>query len=121
MNLLAPASIFPHACVVILLHAQAALGFSTISSMPSSTMTMTMTMTMPAPTPLIPPRFDNFCEQTVGTWSSINSGSGCTSNVKLGTVGDVEEVMRSCGGAVQGIREVAIPIETETSHVSYIF
>lgn len=46
-------------------------------------------------TPMVPPRFDNFGEQLVGTWS--NGGV---------VVGDVEEVMRSCGGAVQGIREV---------------
>lgn len=50
-------------------------------------------------TPTIPPRFDDVVEHLVGTWS----------NPKTGTVyGTVEEVMRSCGGAIQGMREVPI-------------
>ncbi len=49
--------------------------------------------------PVIPPRFDNFCEQIVGAW-----GTPVDSHTLF--LGEVEEVMRSCGGAVQGIREV---------------
>ena len=50
-------------------------------------------------TPITPPRFDDVIEHLVGTWS----------NPKTGTVyGTVEEVMRSCGGAIQGMREVPI-------------
>lgn len=49
-------------------------------------------------TPCAAPRFDAFSEQLVCSW--------------IGPSGDdrvpVEEVMRSCGGAVQGIREQAV-------------
>ena len=49
--------------------------------------------------PMIPPRFDNFCEQVVGAWS-------IPSDPKPQLVGEIEEVMRSCGGAVQGVRDI---------------
>ena len=58
--------------------------------------------------PIVPPRFDNFCEQVIGTW-------GTSSNSKTKHVGDVEEVMRSCGGAVQGIREVPIIVDSSSA------
>ena len=52
---------------------------------------------------MIPPRFDTFSEQLLGTWSKChpyeipqsNEGSDDDGMV----VGCVEEVMRSCGGA----------------------
>jgi len=48
--------------------------------------------------PIIAPRFDLFCEKIVGPWSEDRSDGGAAKNV--------EEVMCSCGGAVQGIREI---------------
>ena len=54
---------------------------------------------VPAP----PPRFDAFLERILGPWHQNDGGPDV-----LGTAGEVEEVMRSCGGAVQGIREIAI-------------
>jgi hypothetical protein len=69
-------------------------------------------------TPCPAPRFDDFCEALVGKWgylrrdSTIDSGGArnytqsdgidCEDALAIGTV---EEVMRSCGGAVQGVRE----------------
>ncbi len=58
--------------------------------------------------PIVPPRFDNFCEQVIGAW-------GISSNSETKYVGDVEEVMRSCGGAVQGIREVPQIVDSSSS------
>jgi len=49
-----------------------------------------------------PPRFDVFGESLVGKWA-IDGGT-TPGRVR---VASVEEVMRSCGGAVQGIREPA--------------
>ena len=46
-----------------------------------------------------PPRFDTFSDKLLGGWKWNDNDS---ENTKKGTV---EEVMRSCGGAVQGIRE----------------
>ena len=73
-----------------------------------------------------PPRFDDFSESLVGAWTiqelgsdSNNNNNDENNNHNEGTavatvvvdaadlVADVEEVMRSCGGAVQGIREPA--------------
>ena len=42
------------------------------------------------------PRFDAFCDNLVGPWVRIQDGRTFP----------VEEVMRSCGGAVQGVREM---------------
>jgi hypothetical protein len=53
--------------------------------------------------PAMPPRFDNFCEQVVGSWGRY----GSPIESKINSVGDVEEVMRACGGAVQGIKEIS--------------
>ena len=47
--------------------------------------------------PAAAPRFDTFCEQIVGRWVQRD-----------GAVFDVEEVMRACGGAVQGVKEGAL-------------
>lgn len=47
------------------------------------------------------PRFDTFHDNIVGCW--LTSGTGETV--------EVEAVMRSCGGAVQGIREMALSSE----------
>ena len=52
-------------------------------------------------TPAVAPRFDVFCEKIVGSWQV-----GVDQEPR-----SVEEVMRSCGGAVQGIREVLIDPE----------
>jgi len=57
--------------------------------------------------PTMPPRFDNFCEQVVGSW-------GVAIDSEIENVREVEEVMRSCGGAVQGIKEVSL-IDDSTS------
>ena len=54
--------------------------------------------------PFAAPRFDIFSEQLVCSW---NAGSSEDNKVA------VEEVMRSCGGAVQGIREQAVAWEDE--------
>ena len=43
--------------------------------------------------PCAPPRFDVFCDKIVGSWQTPDGTQS------------VEEVMRSCGGAVQGIRD----------------
>ena len=53
-----------------------------------------------------PPRFDTFGDLLVGKWAieTTNKDDTITSNA---FVAEVEEVMRSCGGAVQGIREPA--------------
>ncbi|KAG7364849.1 hypothetical protein IV203_038052 [Nitzschia inconspicua] len=45
------------------------------------------------------PRFDEFSEKLLGEWSSWHDG-------ETAVTGSVQEVMRSCGGAVQGVREV---------------
>ncbi len=47
----------------------------------------------------VPPRFDVFGESLVGRWAIDGE------TMSQVTVAAVEEVMRSCGGAVQGIRE----------------
>ena len=43
-----------------------------------------------------PPRFDNFLDSILGSWKTDSDD----------TVRNVEEVMRSCGGAVQGVKEI---------------
>ncbi|CAB9512144.1 expressed unknown protein [Seminavis robusta] len=53
------------------------------------------------------PRFDTFSEKLVGTWKWQDS----TGTDREEAVG---EVMRSCGGAVQGIREIPSLLATET-------
>jgi hypothetical protein len=51
--------------------------------------------------PCSPPRFDTFCEKLSGSWKYSNDVDG----TDMHHIHAVEEVMRSCGGAVQGIRE----------------
>jgi hypothetical protein len=58
--------------------------------------------------PIIPPRFDNFCEEVVGAWGIPQKSQNLF-------IGEVEEVMRSCGGAVQGIREVPQEVHVDSS------
>jgi hypothetical protein len=48
--------------------------------------------------PCVPPRFDDFSDKLVGKWVALNTYPREIS-------GSIEEVMRSCGGAIQGIRE----------------
>lgn len=52
--------------------------------------------------PAAPPRFDVFCETIVGSWMTPIGADDSTSKPQ-----SVDEVMRSCGGAVQGIKEMA--------------
>lgn len=57
-----------------------------------------------------PPRFDTFAEKMVARWGVADT------NFQT-----VEEVMRSCGGAVQGIREVPfLSTEAETVQGPYL-
>lgn len=58
--------------------------------------------------PAASPRFDVFAERVLGQWSSSSNGSGDTNRGNQGLPLEVTEVMRSCGGAVQGVREVAL-------------
>merc|ERR1711966_531633 len=67
-----------------------------------------------------PPRFDEFSEQLIGSWetSSFTSSSSSLLSSSTSSVSrspstttrtlEVDEVMRRCGGAVQGIREPTI-------------
>ena len=50
--------------------------------------------------PCPPPRFDIFCERIIGDWSTTTTTPGLKPKQRI-----VEEVMRSCGGAVQGIQD----------------
>ena len=54
-----------------------------------------------------PPRFDAFADATVGRWQYGPSLPD--------QAGEVEEVMRSCGGAVQGIREIPLSLSPASS------
>ena len=63
-----------------------------------------------------PPRFDTFADENLGKWQF---GPNIPDQAR-----EVEEVMRSCGGAVQGIREIVLPtvaisaeINTSTNEV----
>lgn len=56
--------------------------------------------------PFVAPRFDEFEEALVGTWY----------NAQTREKQQVEQVMRSCGGAVQGIREVPFNKEIGEYH-----
>ena len=51
--------------------------------------------------PCVQPRFDEFASCTVGPW---------VSRASLTEKHEVEEVMRSCGGAVQGIKELSLSV-----------
>lgn len=54
--------------------------------------------------PVIPPRFDDFSDELVGTWSTRTQSQ---------PIAQVEEVMRSCGGAIQGIKEIQLDAAVE--------
>jgi hypothetical protein len=60
--------------------------------------------------PCAPPRFDVFAETLVRSWSTTTTttpqDTTTTTTTTTTKAAAVEEVMRSCGGAVQGIREV---------------
>jgi len=56
-----------------------------------------------------PPRFDAFCGSIVGKWQQTSSSSSL-----MVRSGEVEEVMRSCGGAVQGVREISLDQNNNT-------
>jgi hypothetical protein len=58
--------------------------------------------------PCASPRFDVFAEQLIGSWTSASSALD-KKEEKI----PVEEVMRSCGGAVQGIRERPLLVADE--------
>ncbi len=57
-----------------------------------------------------PPRFDIYLDAILGSWSSTTAGASTTTtssdSTGLVTSSNVEEVMRSCGGAVQGVKEI---------------
>jgi hypothetical protein len=53
--------------------------------------------------PCAQPRFDEFASCTVGPWKPVSSDHASTQY-------EVEEVMRSCGGAIQGIRELELSL-----------
>lgn len=61
--------------------------------------------------PYAQPRFDEFAESIVGPWVSISQSVD-----EKASRYDVEEVMRSCGGAVQGIKE--LPLHLLSSDLS---
>ena len=61
-----------------------------------------------------PPRFDVFSERLVGSWLIASSFIDIdTPSTATSTSRSVEEVMRSCGGAVQGLREPFVVPEME--------
>lgn len=55
--------------------------------------------------PCVQPRFDDFANCIVGPWITLASPTE-----RL----DVKDVMRSCGGAVQGIRELSISVASQS-------
>ncbi|KAL7528333.1 hypothetical protein ACHAXR_002385 [Thalassiosira sp. AJA248-18] len=55
------------------------------------------------------PRFDEFASCTVGPWITAPSQSSSAENVSP-IQEEIEEVMRSCGGAIQGIRELPLSL-----------
>ena len=59
--------------------------------------------------PCVQPRFDEFASCTVGPWVTRASPT---------ETHEVEEVMRSCGGAVQGIREVSLSVASPSQDVN---
>lgn len=55
--------------------------------------------------PSLPPRFDDFSDKLLGEWRWRNNEGDDVDDDREARCGSVQEVMRSCGGAVQGIRE----------------
>ncbi|KAL7459951.1 hypothetical protein ACHAWC_011835 [Mediolabrus comicus] len=62
---------------------------------------------LPSWKPCIQPRFDEFASITVGPWVTRDALTE-----KL----EVEEVMRACGGAVQGIRELPLSVASQSQN-----
>lgn len=60
-----------------------------------------------AATPCPPPRFDSFSDAVVGGWERRGGAASSPPSAAPG-VDEVQEGMRSCGGAVQGAREVPL-------------
>jgi len=58
--------------------------------------------------PCVQPRFDEFASYTVGPW--VTRASPTEKN-------EVEEVMRSCGGAVQGVRELSPSLDANEEKI----
>jgi hypothetical protein len=56
--------------------------------------------------PCPPPRFDDFSDKLLGEWRWRAQQENENGTASAMSTANVEEVMRSCGGAVQGIREV---------------
>ncbi|KAL7548744.1 hypothetical protein ACHAWF_012008 [Thalassiosira exigua] len=59
------------------------------------------------------PRFDEFASCTVGPWIAASTKEGGDDDSPPATTREaheVEEVMRSCGGAVQGVRELPLSL-----------
>ncbi|KAL3794348.1 hypothetical protein ACHAW5_009908 [Stephanodiscus triporus] len=61
--------------------------------------------------PCAQPRFDDFASCIVGPWTATATTTTTTATTE--SIREVEEVMRSCGGAIQGIRE--IPLDKKAS------
>ena len=57
--------------------------------------------------PCVQPRFDEFASVTVGPW---------VTRAALTEKLEVEEVMRACGGAVQGIRELPLSVASQSQN-----
>ena len=76
--------------------------FLALSMISSSVSSLALTTTF---SPTASPNFQTFSEKIVGSWVTTRKAAEPLS---------VEEVMRSCGGAVQGVKEVAIDEATET-------
>ena len=69
----------------------------------SSNPAMTTIADLKKLTPCLSPRFDTFIEKIFGDW--LYQANNAEEEIMTTTL-SVQEVMRSCGGAVQGIREV---------------
>ena len=57
-------------------------------------------------TPCPPPKFHVFLESILGSWTTTTSSND---NNSCSMTSNVEEVMRSCGGAIQGMKEIEYP------------
>ena len=60
--------------------------------------------------PCAQPRFDDFASCIVGPWTTTTTASSSPEggDATAASIQEVEEVMRSCGGAIQGIRELSL-------------
>ena len=69
---------------------------------------LTTTTTSIAFRPMAAPRFDTFAETLVGTEWITHDDNDNVNDISTTTCVSVEEVMRSCGGAVQGFHEIIL-------------